>query len=270
MAAAKLSLAEVVSESFTFLFGNLRLFFHLVTIPWIASLVLRIGGAAIGVDSLAGMLVEKAIDFVPTIMFMVGWMRVVLLGPARLERLPGTGWTARESGFFLHLLKVAGITFVLIVLFFLTVGSIDPATLGQRPIDPELAQREATAAPLAIGFLVSALLALRVSFGLAATAVDVPFSPRLSWGYSRGNAWTIVASLFLIMFASGIATMMSILIPLSLFRGMGAPTGAAIVAWTIAILVSYGGAALLATAQAVIFRKLTGWRDGTVLAPPER
>jgi hypothetical protein len=34
-------------------------------------------------------LAEKAIDVIPTVMFMVGWMRLVLLGPERIERLPG-------------------------------------------------------------------------------------------------------------------------------------------------------------------------------------
>ena len=32
----KLPFGEVLSESFSFFFANLRLFFHLVTIPWIA------------------------------------------------------------------------------------------------------------------------------------------------------------------------------------------------------------------------------------------
>ena len=53
---------------------------------------------------------------------------------------------------------------------------------------------------------MSALLALRVSYGLAATAVDVPFSPRLSWAYGRGNGWTIIGMLFLIFFAGAVAT----------------------------------------------------------------
>ena len=268
MPPARLSLGEVLSESFAFFFGNLRLFFHLVTIPWILSLLLRIVSAMLDVGSPLGALAEKAIDFIPTIMFTVGWTRVVLLGPSRVERPPGTGWSRRESAYLLHLIQVAGITFVLIGLFFVTVGPIDATTLGKGPIDPEMTQRQATAAPLAFGFLVSALLALRVSFGLAATAVDVPFSPRQSWAYSRGNAWTVIASLFLVLFASAIATLMSAVIPLSLLRGMGAQMGAAIVTWAVAGLVAYAGAAIVATAQAVMFRKLTGWREGTPLPAP--
>jgi hypothetical protein len=265
----KVSFAEILSESFEFFFSHLRLFFHLVTVPWILSLLLRIAGAALTEESLIVVLVEKAIDVIPTVMFLVAWMRVVLLGPARIDRLPGLAWSARETAFLLHLLKVAGITFLLIAAFTLIVGTIDPATLGGVPIDPELARREALAAPLGTGFIVSALLALRVSFGLAATAVDVPFTPRHSWAYSRGSAWAIIGALFVIFFASAIATAVGALVPFAVLRGLlGTDIAAAVITWTAAILVSYGGAAIAATAQAIIFRRLTAWRDGVPLAPP--
>ena len=45
--------------------------------------------------------------------------------------------------------------------------------------------------------------------------------------------------------------------------------GAAVITWTVAILISYAGTAIAATAQAIIFRRLTGWRDGAPLAPPD-
>jgi hypothetical protein len=257
-----------MSESFGFFFGHLPLFFHLVTIPWILSLAIRIGGAALGEESLPAMLVEKVVDVIPTVMFMVVWMRVVLLGPQRAGRLPGLGWSPRETAFLVHLLKVGGMTFVLIAAFTLTVGMIDPSTIGSGPTDPDLVRREAMAAPLGTGFIVSALLALRVSFGLAATAVDVPFSPRLSWAHGRGNAWTIIGTLFLIFLSGAVATMMAFLVPLSLLHQvLGADSAAAVAAWTAAILASYAGTGVAATAQAIIFRKLTDWRDGTKLAP---
>jgi len=261
--------AEVLSESFEFFFTRLRLFFHLVTLPWIISLLLRIAGAAVTDESLPIVLAEKALDVIPTVMFMVAWMRVVLLGPGRVDRLPGLAWSPRETAFLIHLLKVAGITFLLIAAFTLTVGTIDPAALGGGPIDPELARREALAAPLGTGFIVSALLALRVSLGLAASAVDVPFTPRHSWAYSRGSAWTIIGALFVIFFASAIATAIGALVPFAVLRGLlGTDIAAAVVTWTVAILISYAGTAIAATAQAIIFRRLTAWRDGVPLAPP--
>lgn len=262
----KLSFAGVLSESFGFFFARLGLFFHLVTIPWVLSLALRIAAAMLTEQSLIGALAEKAIDVIPTIMFLVGWMRLVLLGPERIERLPGLGWTRRETAFLIHLLKVAGITFVLIVAFTLTVGTIDPAALGDAPVDPELMRREAMAAPLGTGFIVSALLALRVSFGLAATTVDLPWSPRRSWAYGRGNTWVIIGTQFIVLLAGAIATSVAVIMPLALMRNLGAETAAAVVTWTIAILVSYGSAALAATTQAVIWRRLTAWREGVPLA----
>jgi hypothetical protein len=262
----KLSFGSILSESFRFFFGNLRVFFHLVTIPWIVSIVLRIAGSMVDEDSLLVVLLEKAVDVVPTIMFMVAWMRLVLLGPNRIGRLPGTGWAARETSFLVHLLKIGGITFLLLGAFALSVGSFDPAMLGgAAPVDPEMARREALAAPFGTGFMISALLALRVSFGLAGTAVDLPFAPRQSWVLSRGNAWAIIGMLFVVFLMSAIATMVSALLSLTLMRAIGAGSAAAIVVWTVAILVSYGGTAVAATAQALIFRALTGWRDG---APP--
>jgi hypothetical protein len=265
----RLSFGEVLSESFGFFFGNIRLFFHLVTVPWIISLLLLVVGAMIGAKSLVFVLVQKAIDILPTLMFMVGWMRVVLLGVHRLDRPPGLAWTPRESAFLRHLIQVAGVTFALIATFVLTIGSIDPAVLGTAKVDPEVAQRQAFAAPLAVGFFVSALLALRVSFGLAATAVDVPFSPRQSWAYSRGHAWAIIGVLFLIYFTGAIATLIATLVPLGLLRGLGAEAAASFVAWVVAVLVSYATVGIAATAQAIIFRRLTRWREGVPLVPPE-
>jgi hypothetical protein len=264
----KLPFGDVLSESFGFFFGNIRLFFHLVTIPWIISLVLRIAAAGLIRDSPFGMLIEKAVDAIPTVMFMVVWMRVTLLGPRGIERLPGTGWSARESAFLMHLVRIGGVTFLLIGAFVLTVGAIDPSALRGGQIDPELAQREAFAAPLGVGFMVSALIALRVSYGLAATAVGAPFTPRDSWAFSRGNAWTIIGLLFLIYFSSALAIMMGALIPHAFIRSMGASSAAAVIGWAIGILFSYAGVGIAATAQAIIFRRLTGWREGVPLNRP--
>jgi hypothetical protein len=265
--AVKLSFSDVLSESFSFFFSNLRLFFHLVTLPWIMSVAIRLAGAALAPDSPLAVLIQKGVDVVPTVMFMVAWQRVVLLGPNRVDRLPGLGWSARETAYLVHLIKVAGITFVLVGALLLTMGSLDPAALTPgAPLDPEVTRQQTMAAPLGAGFIVSMLLALRVSYGLAATAVDVPFSPRLSWTYSRGNAWSIIGALFLTLFAGALVTAMTMLVVLGLMSGvLGAQEAAAVVTWTVTILVSYGASAVVATVQAVILRRLLGWREGAPL-----
>ncbi|MBS0220567.1 MAG: hypothetical protein JSR91_07480 [Proteobacteria bacterium] len=268
MPAARLSFGDVLSESFGFFFNNLALFFHLVTIPWVLSVLLRIVSNTIAADSLMVVLLEKAADLIPTVMFLVAWNRATLLSPQQVD-LPGLRWSPRETALLLYLLRIAGITFVLLAAFTLTAGPIDPAALGQVPLDPEVARREAMAAPLGTGFFISALLALRVSFGLAAAAVDVSFTPRQAWAASRGNAWPIIGALFTIFFASGVVTIIAALVPMSLVRGiLDGTIGATILAWTVATLVSYGGAAVIATAQAIIFRRLTGWRNGHPLVLP--
>ena len=267
MPSVKLRFSEVLTESFGFFFANIRLFFHIVTVPWILSLVIRLIGSQMPRESLIPVLAEKLIDVVPMVMFMVAWQRVVLLGPHRLDRLPGLGWSARETAFLVHLVKIAGITFLLLCAFILTMGEIDPAafTAGVPP-DPETAAKQTLLAPLASAFIVSALIALRVSFGLAATSVDEPGSPVQSWTLSRGNGWVIVGSLFLISFAGTMVTAASVLLLLGFMRGvLGADFASYVVTWTFALLVSYAGNGVLATAQAIIFRSLTGWREGVSL-----
>jgi hypothetical protein len=267
--ARKLSFGGLVAQSFAFVFANLGLFFHLVTIPWIASLAIRLIGSLMTRDSMMPVLIEKAADMVPTVMFMVAWQRFVLLGPQNIGRLPGLGWSPRETAFLVHLVKIGGFTFLLLAAFVLTLGTVDPELLAAgAATDPEIARKQALAAPIGLGFTISIILALRVSYGLAATAIDEPFTPRLSWAYSRGNAWTIIGVLFLVFFSGAMATTVATLVVLGLTRGMlGAGESAAVITWTAALLVSYGGTAVAATAQALIFRDLVGWRPGAQIAP---
>jgi len=267
----KLSFSDVVSESFRFFFGHIRLFFHLVTIPWLASLAIRFIAASLGGgedDSSVLSLAEKMLDVVPTVMFLVGWTRVVLLGPHRIDMLPGLGWSRRETAFLIHLIKIAGVTYLLVAAFSYIIGPMDPLAFAVVSNDPDVARRQALAAPLGAGFIVSALLALRVSYGLAASAVDVPFSPRLSWAYGKGNGWTILGTLFLMFFINAIVTTLAVVLTAAVLRGfLGSGLGVAVVVWTVALLVSYAGAALVITTQAIMFRRLVQWREGAALPP---
>ena len=64
MPAVKLSFGGLVAQSFSFVLANFGLFFHLVTIPWIASLAIRLLGSLMTRDSLIPVLIEKAADMV--------------------------------------------------------------------------------------------------------------------------------------------------------------------------------------------------------------
>ena len=238
-----------------------------MTIPWILSIALGLLGTMLDDRSPAVLLAGKALDMLPTTMFMVAWMRGVLLGPQATGQLPGLSWSPRETAFLVHLLKVAGITFALLGAFVLAVGTLDPISMRRPPLDPDLARRQALALPFATSFIISALLALRVSFGLAASAVDVPFAPRQSWVYSRGNGWPIVGVLLLIFFSTSTTTIVTLELAFDFADVFGATLAAKIVAMTAAVFVSYVGTGIAATAQAIIFRKLTGWRDGMSTRP---
>ena len=130
MPVVKLSFGDVLTESFGFFFTHLRLFFHLVTIPWILSIGIRIVGRRLPRSRWSRCWWRRSADVIPTVMFMVAWQRVVLLGPRPGDRLPGLGWSSRETAYLAHLIKVAGITFVLVSALMFTVGSLDPGTIG--------------------------------------------------------------------------------------------------------------------------------------------
>ena len=94
----RLSFSEIVSQSFRFFFANLPLFFHLVTVPWVLSVAIRVVGAlAMSDDDIVhGALIEKLLDVIPTTMFLVAWLRFTLLGANRIDGTPGLGWSRRE------------------------------------------------------------------------------------------------------------------------------------------------------------------------------
>src|SRR5262249_59357055 len=132
------------------------------------SVGIRLVGASLTSDSLLVVLLEKAVDVLPSVMFMVGWQRAVLLGPNRVGRLPGTAWSGREWAYLMHLIKVAGIPFLLIVAFIFTVGSLEPGSLNPSgPVDPDAMRPQALAAPPALGLLVSPLRRPRAGYGPA-------------------------------------------------------------------------------------------------------
>jgi hypothetical protein len=93
----KLGFGEVLSESFEFFFARLPLFFHLVTVPWILSLLLRIAGAAWTEESLPIVLAEKGARC-----HSDGDVHGRLdargaAGPGSVGRLPGLAWSPRET-----------------------------------------------------------------------------------------------------------------------------------------------------------------------------
>lgn len=263
----KLAFGDVVSESFRLFFGRLPLFFQLVTVPWIMNIVIWFAFIVMSDGATVYLVVQKLLETIPTVMFLTAWVRVILLGPQRVEGVPGLVWTARESATLAHLIKVAGVPFALVAAMMLFVGTIDPREFGKLTPE-ELLRLQSYLMPLSIGALVTFVLTLRVSFGIAATTVDVPFSPRLSWLYSKGNGGTVIGAMLVIYIVGNLVTVVALMIAGGVVQGLvGKGMGALLVTWTATSLVSFGALGVLATAQAVIFRSLLVWREGRALPP---
>ena len=127
------------------------------------------------------------------------------------------------------------------------------------------------AMPLGFGFTVTAIIALRLSFGLVAPSVDVAWSPHLSWRYGKGNGTTILFSLLLLMVIGIIVKAISTAILLAVALGIfGGPLslGPWLIVSFLAETIAYITVAPLVTVQALIFRSVTGWAPGGPTRPP--
>jgi hypothetical protein len=209
----------------------------------------------------------KLVDFVPTAMFAVAWHRLVLLGPRAVVGTPGFGWTSRERGYLGQFILIAAIPITLHALFWLLMPW--PMELpGAGPLPPGVE----SAMPVGLGFTITAIIALRLSFGLAAPSVDVAWTPNLAWRYGKGNGPTILFSLLLTMVIGLIVKAIATAILLALAVGLfGGPltVGPWLVLTLLAETVAYVSIAPMVTVQALIFRTLTGWAPGGPLrAPP--
>jgi hypothetical protein len=170
-----------------------RLFFHLVTLPWILSLASHaVACGAERADLVSG--VEKALDVVPTAMFVVAGMRVVCSGPS--GRSPARGWLvgARDGVSDPSAERSAGMTFLLLAALFLVGRPLDPSMIGRRPADPEAAPRGDGDPARPARLLVSAfLLALRVA-SACASGRRPRRGRRAVVGLGRGNGWPIIGT----------------------------------------------------------------------------
>lgn len=270
MSTPSLQFSDVMTQTFRLCFSNLRAFFDLALIPTIISAALMLGLRLLSDGPASPRLVGlvKLLDLVPTAMFAVGWYRWILLGPPQASVVAGLGWSARETGFLREFAMIFGLP-ILLMAFFLSqlpddMTLLSPAAVSALP--PEVR---------ALGILVppafiAAIIGMRLSFGLAAPAVDAPWRTSMAWRYSKGNALVSLGAVFVItmigMIGELILVGLAASILLSIFGQAG--FGSALVLWLILATISYFKLALVTATQAVIFRQLTGWRAGAALRPP--
>lgn len=266
-----LQFPDVMTQTFRLSFSNLRPFFDLALIPTIISVALVMGLRLFsdGGVSPRMMGLVKLLDLVPTAMFAVGWYRWLLIGPPQASVVAGLGWTARETGFLREFAVIFGLPIVIMGIFLLQMPDdvlvVTPAQV--RGLPPEVR---------ALGILVpfafvGALIGMRLSFGLAASAVDEAWRTSLAWRYSKGNAMVSLGTVFVVTVIGMIGELLLAGLAMAIVRaivGPGAGFGATLVLSLIVATLSYFKLALVAATQAVIFRHLTGWRPGAALRPP--
>ena len=270
MSPPPLQFPDVMSQTFKLCFGNIRAFFDLALIPTIISVALILGLRLLSDGPASPRLVGlvKLLDLIPTAMFAVGWYRWILLGPPQASVVAGLGWSARETGFLREFLAIFGLP-ILLMAFFVSqlpddLTTMTPATVSTLP--PEVRALGVLVLPT----LIAAIIGMRLSFGLAAPAVDTPWRASLAWRYSKGNALVALGTVFIVTVIGMIGELMLVglvaSILLSIFGQSG--LGSSLVLSLILATISYFKLALVAATQAVIFRQLTGWRPGQALRPP--
>jgi len=264
----RLIFSDLITEAFGHVTGNIRALFDIALVPTIISVGLSLAGRLLSGEKMEPLeaMAIKIIDFIPTAMFAVAWYRLVLLGPNAVSATPGFGWTARERGYLGQLLLIAAIPIILHALFWMLMPwPMEMPGPGQLPPDVERAM------PVGFAFTVTAIIALRLSFGLVAPSVDVSWTPRLSWRYGKGNGPTILFALLLMMVIGVIVKALATAMLLALALGVFGPPltlGPWLLVTVVAETIAYLSIAPLVTVQALIFRALTGWSPGGPLREP--
>lgn len=262
---------DVMTQTFRLCFGNIRAFFDLALIPTIISVVLIMGLRLMSDGPASPLLMGlvKLLDLIPTAMFAVGWYRWLLLGPPQASVVAGLGWSSRETGFLREFLVIFGLPIVIMGIF-LSQMPDDMTVL--TPNDVRALPPEIRALGILVPFaFVGALIGMRLSFGLAAPAVDEPWRASMAWRYSKGNAMVSLGTVFVVTVIGMIGELILASMALGIVRaivGPGAGFGAALFLSLILATISYFKLALVVATQAVIFRQLTGWRPGETLRPP--
>lgn len=247
--------------------ANLRVALDLALVPTMISVALTFVGRALASEKLEMVeaLAIRAVDVVPSAMFAVAWYRFVLLGPAAVGAVPGLSLGTRERAYLFQFAAIAAIP-ILLEAMFLAVAPW-PLPKDAESMPPGMG----AAAIVGLGATVTLLIAVRLSPGLVAPALDLAWTPRLSWRYGAGNGWAILGALLLTLLGLGIGKAMVGGVVERLATGLfDAPLslGPLLVVELVQETVAYLTWAPVLALQAFMFRDLTGYKPGHPLRQP--
>ncbi len=196
----------------------------------------------------AGFLLTAIIEFLLFAVFAVGWHRVILLGIKKAGGGLGVQLGMRELRYFGRLWLCFLGSFI-IATAFTFIEQMIGAALAANP------ENFIVAAEVSY-VLASAYVFGRIGLSFAGLSVDAPFNFAQSWQATRGNGFRLLA-IYLLAAAGWLAV--------SLFFGLiagalGLSNAAPYTLVLINALAFAGMFALLVTINAIVFRRLSGWK----------
>ncbi len=196
----------------------------------------------------AGLLLTGVIEFLLFAVFAVGWHRVILLGIHRAGRGLGVQLGGRELRYFGRL-WICFLGSIAIATAFTAVEQLIGAAVAASPENFILAAEVSYV-------LASAYIFCRIGPAFAALSVDLPFGFRQAWQATRGNGLRLMA-IYLLAAAGWLLV--------SLFFGLiagalGLSTAAPYTLILVNAVALAGMFALLVTVNAIVFRRLSGWK----------
>jgi hypothetical protein len=195
-----------------------------------------------------GLLLTGVIEFLLFAVFAVGWHRVILLGIHRAGSGLGVQLGGRELRYFGRL-WICFLGSIAIATVFTFVEQLIGAAVAASP------ENFIIAAEISY-ILASAYVFCRIGPTFAALSVDLPFSFSQAWRATRGNGFRLVA-IYLLAAAGWLLV--------SLFFGLiagalGLSDAAPYTLILINAVALAGMFALLVTINAIVFRRLSGWK----------
>ena len=230
-------------------------FFAVGAIVWSYLLPLMAGASADSTGQLnldprlpGGFLLTAIIELLLFAVFAVGWHRVILLGIKRAGGGLGVQLGGRELRYFGRLWLCLLGSFVVATVFTVVEQMIGNAVAASP-------QSFLAAAEVSY-LLASAYVFGRIGPSFAGLSVDLPYGFSQSWQATRGNGFRLLA-IYLLAAAGWLAASL-------LFGLIAAKLGLSKMApYTLVLInaVAFAGMfALLVTINAIVFRRLSGWK----------
>jgi hypothetical protein len=220
-------------------------------LPLMGTTVAQVGGTAAGQPMpdprvLPALLLALVVEFLVVSVFAVGWHRLILLGP-RSSRGLGIDFGRRE----IACLGRIWLCFLGLFVGALVCGVVETFLAGMLHADPERSVRIALA-----GFsLVAGYVLGRIGLSFAALSIDQPASFALAWQATRGQGGYILAIYGPVAIGW---LLLYYLFEWADDLGLGAAAPYALLFINVVLATVF--VALLVTINAVLYRRLSGWR----------